>query len=274
MKLLTTTRTTLTLCGATAFAGLLAVACADTETAEPTGPAFASETAFCKAVAEAVCNSNVVSACYGSSDATLPDDTQSCVEQYSRQVNCNPGSFPYDPAGAEGCIAAMTAAYADGAINQTDVENIANACLPVFSSGGAAGSTCDIDSDCDGTASLRCVIKGGEGTCQVPEEITPGQTCGEAQQVCEEGYYCGSDDACIVRPGVAGDCSEIKPCVETALCLDGVCFAKTDNGGTCTVSSECLGGFCVLATGATDGSCGAQYTLSPTTAESCTPFLP
>ncbi len=274
MKLLISTKTTLTLCGAAAVAGLLTVACADTETSEPSGPAYGTETAFCKAVAEVVCNSEVVSACYGSSDATLPDDTESCVEQYARQARCNPGGFPYDSAGAEGCIAAMKAAYADAIINQVDVENMAEGCLPVFSTGGVEGSACDIDSDCDGKASLRCVIKGGEGTCQVPEVITPGQKCGEPQQVCEEGYYCGSDDACIVRPDADGDCSEIKPCVETALCTDGVCVAKTDNGGTCTTAAECLGGFCVIASEATEGSCGAQYALSPTTGESCLPFLP
>jgi len=274
MKLLSSITTTFTLCGTTAMAGLLVVACADTETSEPAGPAYGSETAFCKAVAEVVCNSNVVTACYGSSDATLPDDTASCVEQYSRQANCNAGAFPYNSAGAEGCIAAMKAAYADATINQTDLDNIADACLPVFSSGGPEGTICDIDSDCDGAANLRCVIKAGEGSCQVPEEIAPGQNCGQPQQVCEEGYYCGSDDACIVRPGVDGDCSETKPCVETALCIDAVCVAKTDNGGTCTEDGACVGGFCVMATGAPDGTCAAQYGLSPTTAGSCTAFLP
>ncbi len=272
MKLL---KTTLTLCGVTAATvGLLAAGCADTETAAPTGPAYPTQTAFCAAVAEVVCNSNVVAACYGSSDATLPDDTASCVEQYSRQVNCNPGGFDYHSGGAEACIAAMQAAYVDAAINQTDVEKIADACLPVFSDGGSEGSSCDVDTDCDGSASLRCVFKAGLGSCQIPEEIAPGLSCVADNQVCEEGFYCGSDDACIQRPAVDGDCSEVKPCTEDALCIDALCVAKTDNGGTCTLGDECLGGFCVMATGATDGSCGAQYTLSPTTAESCTPFLP
>ena len=274
MKLLTTT---LTLCGAlAATVGLLAAGCSGTETSEPVAPAYASETAFCQAVAEVVCNANVVEACYLSSPATLPEDTKSCVEQYSRKVNCNPGDFPYHSGGAEACIAAMKAAYADAAINQTDIQKMADACLPVFSGGGPAGSVCDVDTDCDGSASLRCVIKAGEGTCQVPEEVGPAQPCGDPQQVCEEELYCGSDNQCITRPGVDPeldhDCSDVKPCVEDARCIDGICFAKTANGQSCVEADECLGGFCV--TGATGGTCGAQYILAPTAADTCTPFLP
>lgn len=267
---------TLLLGTAAAFAvGLPAIACKNIETTPPTGPAYPSESSFCQAVAEAVCNENVVEACYGSSQASLADDTQSCREQYARQPNCNPAGFDYHSAGAEACIAAMKDAYADSKLTAADLTAVADACLPVFSKGGPVGSLCDIDSDCDGALGLRCVIKPGQiGSCQDPETIGPGLSCvGEAQR-CEEGFYCGSDAACIQRPGPGQGCDDAKPCVEDALCIDMMCTAKTPNGGACQQDGECLEGFCIKATGSPDGTCAAQLALSPTTQDSCTPFLP
>jgi len=255
-------------------ASLLA-ACKSVETTPPTGPAYPTETSFCKALAEAVCNSNVVGACYGSSDASLPDDTTSCREQYARAANCNPGSFDYHSTGAEACIGAMKKAYADAKLTVEDRDAMADACLPVFSRGGPVGSPCDIDSDCDGAATLRCVVKPGQaGSCQEPELIGPGLSCVGPAQLCEEGFYCGSDAACIERPAAGQACDDAKPCVEQARCIDLMCVAKTPNGGACQQDGQCLEGFCIKASGATDGTCAAQLTLSPTTDGSCSAFLP
>ena len=274
---------------ATTVVGLTAAGCggAETEGVDPPPDPLASESGFCKALAESVCLPEVVKACYLSDDASLETDTASCVEIASQNSFCNPAGHPYDPAGAEDCIAKTEALYDDAELNQAELDNQREACLAVFSAGGAVGASCGIDADCDGAEGLRCVTKivstgggggggagggggggaGGpsvtiEGTCQIPSQVGPGLDCGAADAVCEDGFYCNESENCVAEETVGEACSQALPCVAEAKCEANVCVEKLGNGQTCTTANDCLGGFCLTKTGDMTGQCGSFIPLT------------
>ena len=249
-------------------------ACIIVDDTEPSADPFAQESAFCDAMATAACSSEVVTACFMSIEDQVSEDTKSCISNFVVNKRCNPLGLDYRKEGAADCLAAVKTAYEDGKLTIEEVMTEHEACLAVYSIGGEVGTSCGADIDCDGAAALRCVSKKGEGTCQQPEEVGPGLSCAADNAVCETGFYCGSDNACIQRPGPAEACADDKPCVETARCVEEACVAKTANGEACTTAEECEGGFCVMAAGQTEGTCGSQLILSPTTAGSCDRFLP
>ncbi|MFP6683689.1 MAG: hypothetical protein VB934_03215 [Polyangiaceae bacterium] len=253
---------------------VVAPACIIVDDTEPAADPYEAESAFCEDLATAACSADVVMACFMSTEEQVSDDTRKCVSNFLGNEGCNPLGLAYRKEGAAECIAAVKQAYADGKLTLDEVMDEQDACLAVYSIGGEVGTSCEADVDCDGAAALRCVLKKAVGTCQEPEQVDPGHSCAAANAVCEEGFYCGSDDACIQRPGPAEACASDKPCVETARCVDDLCVPKTGNGEGCAAAEECEGGFCVMAAGQMMGTCGSQVILSPTTADSCERFLP
>ncbi len=232
-------------------------------------------TAFCEGVAQAICNDTVVEACYESSQATLDSDGDTCIETYAAPARCNPKGLGYDKETAIGCVDAYRRAYKDGKLNVAELEAIATNCEPTLHGSGVLDDSCTDNSDCDGSAGLRCVVKAATGgSCQQQVTVSAGNDCADKNTVCEPGYYCGSDHACIVRPAVGEACNASKPCLEDALCDGTSCIAKSDNGVACSADDQCLGGICSLVKGTGNGKCGTQVTLSPTAGDTCTPLLP
>jgi hypothetical protein len=254
----------------------------DDSTAIPPDP-YATEQGFCDAFAKAICNGSVVSACYGSDESTLAEDTARCVENATVNA-CNPGDYAYHRGGAEACLAAIQAAYADARLTGDELEAAREQCLAAFSDNGGVGSSCVRDEDCDGSAGLRCVAKPAQdGTCQVP--VLSDGDCSAEDAVCPDGEYCAKlegQEVYVCAPFVASG----SPCSETILCdpdeslcitdmmMMSSCTPKTDNGQTCTENTQCKGGFCVRPTGATEGTCVATLTLTPTDDQSCVALLP
>jgi len=233
---------------------------------------YPDQGSFCKALAEAVCNSTVVSACYGATD-DLSEETTSCVTAYRNPEVCNPYGYSYRAEGAEACISALTSLYSDGKLTSDEMDSANDACLAVYSAGGAVGTACEADHVCDAASGLRCVTKpGATGSCQQPEEVLAGGNCAGDNQVCEAGYYCNQDaNLCGIQPTVAEACSDTMPCDATSLCEGEICIAKTGNGETCSVGSQCAGGLCDKTAGADTGSCVEVLSLY-TNSEACTAF--
>ncbi|MBI4702627.1 MAG: hypothetical protein HY744_16015 [Deltaproteobacteria bacterium] len=247
----------------------LAPGCTVTETTAAPGPPYPTEDSFCQAVAGAVCNANVVTACYGSAAEDLAADQQKCIQAGKSSV-CNPGNLNYHPEQAETCLAAYTSAYADAKISQSELDVIAASCLATFYEGNAAGDECKQDSDCNGAAGQRCIKKGTKGSCQVPKPVEAGKNCDAIDAVCPEGLYCGktqTGSACVDKAPVGFEgCSDEVPCVDEARCdpEDKKCVAKADNNADCTADGECKGGLCSMPTGADKGKCTATITLAQT----------
>jgi hypothetical protein len=238
---------------------------------------YPDEAAFCAKLGEVVCNDDVVTDCYGSSDESLPDDKTSCIEAYSALSNCNPNGFTYHPITAEACLEAMTLIWGDARVDETEIEDATEACIAVFYEPGAVGDSCTMDGQCDTPADLRCVIKAGdtEGTCRKPDSIGGGYSCDAPDAICADAFYCDATFHCTERPGINDACSPTMPCDTSTLCTPTteICDAKEENGVACASADECLNGFCNKPRGSDNGVCGATITLDGTSAN-CEPFLP
>lgn len=237
---------------------------------------FATEAGFCAALAEAECNDQVVTACFGSDEAALESDRSRCVS--AREGECNPQNLEYNSAAAEVCINARKAALADAQITRVEIKAAEEACLAVFSGGGASGATCSGHADCDTPAGLRCVVKPGaaSGNCAEPTSIGGGSDCSASNAVCNDGFYCSAEsgDICREQPAEGDDCSAAAPCAEGFKCsvaTGGVCLAKGQGGDTCATGDDCAGGFCSKPTGAAAGACSSTEQLA-STSQSCDAF--
>jgi hypothetical protein len=260
--------------------GAMFVGCGgDDTTSTPTpGWPYPSETSFCNKLAEVACNDTVVTDCYGSSAASLPDDKAACTEAYKATTNCNPDNLDYHPDKAEECINQIASIWTDAKVDMTELDTAMAVCNQVFFQGLDTGSPCATDTDCDTLGGATCVQKTGqtEGSCQVAHTVGGGQPCDSPSAVCGDDFYCDpSVSACIARANVAAACSAVKPCEQDALCADATnqCVPKTDNGDPCTAAGQCKGGFCDLPRGATEGMCASTMMLA-TTSSFCLPFNP
>lgn len=244
------------------------------ETGDP-GPTFKYPTvsAFCQAWAEASCSDEAVTACYGSDDASLAADKKACVKKRAQGATCNPETLAYAPDTAEACLAKVTEVWADAKVSRAELDALATACVAVLSDGGAKGSSCTADADCDTPAGLRCVQKAGdaEGTCQTPVDVEAGRDCDDPAAVCEEGFYCDAGDHCVGSPEKGDACSVEDPCGEGLACEDEKCVEKLGNGEACAADAECTGGFCIKPKNAETGSCASTFTLQ-LTADTCDKF--
>lgn len=252
-------------------------ACTTTEE-EPDGSTspYATESGFCAALAEAECNDQVVTGCFGSDEASLPSDRSKCIS--ARKNLCNPQGLDYNSGAAQTCIAARRSALADAQLTMVELAAAEKACLEVFSRGGASGASCSADVDCDTADDLRCVIKPGaaSGNCAEPTFVDGGVDCSAPNAVCNEGFYCSAESGNICReqPAEGDDCSASAPCAEGFNCsvaTGGVCLAKGQGGDSCASAGECAGGFCSKPTGAANGTCTSTDQLT-STSQSCDSF--
>jgi hypothetical protein len=242
---------------------------------------YQNSSEFCDELATQVCNAMLVENCYNSSDSTLDDDTEACIESFIDNGACNPNSLPYHAgeANAQACIDAWKEAYADARLEADEMLDAELACLKVFNRGYTKAAACTADHDCDVLADLKCVKKPGEaeGQCYKPEYVGGGDECTDADQQCNVGYFCDLEFGgyCHQEAKVNEACFATKFCVASVVCgteEPTVCIAKFPNGSPCTANEECLNGFCVKAAGAANGTCGASLNITATSA-ACEPFL-
>lgn len=251
-----------------------AVACGSDNTVDLQPSPYRTEAGFCTELAEALCGGEVLDNCYLSSNDSMAEDREKCLDAVEGSDFCNPNSRQYHQDAAEGCVTAQERAYRDARLDRGELADIKAACDLAFNDGRTEGNTCQVDADCATEEDLRCVGKpGAEQTCQIPVEIAPGDSCGAAEEVCEPTHYCGSDDACIVRRAEGDSCDPTRPCEEGTLCLGQVCVALIGNGESCGADEQCEGGFCITTPGSSMGTCGSAVELASTNTY-CAPFLP
>lgn len=236
--------------------GVIGAGCGGADTSSLAG--------FCQAQAEAECSFTIVEACYGSDDASLQEDTNTCLTTRSRVDKCNPSNLPYHPELADNCIETRANVYAAGKFDRKAADSIREACLPVFNKGGAEGTSCDIDDDCDVGSKLRCVTRlGGRGTCRVPALVGGGASCKDSAAQCPADQYCDGSSHCIQRPLENEECAAGQPCGGGLRCNEvaKVCQKQFANGSDCKLDSDCLGGFCITISSGSDaqGQCSATF---------------
>jgi hypothetical protein len=222
-------------------------------------PKYPDTNSFCNGRAGAECSTDVVQAC-----AAPNRDT--CVAK--RQAVCVatlPRAATYNSAGAEGCVTAVSTAFADARLSTQENRTVIEACTPVFDGPRDVNDTCSADIDCKVSAGLRCVLGAGlnTGTCQVPERVMGGGLCSKPNQSCVPGFHCGPTAHCDVNGQVGEPCTDALPCIETARCSAGKCEKKFDDGSTCASDQECANALCARGSAATQGICVSQMTLAP-----------
>jgi hypothetical protein len=233
---------------------------------------FPDVQSYCEALATVQCNANVVAACYGSDQASLSTDTQSCVNVRSSKGSCNPSNLPYNPAAAQACLDQQDQAWNDAQLSADEVKAIEDACIGVFNGGKGEGVACTANTDCDTDIGLRCIIKEGEsGTCQKPNLVSAGNKCTDVADQCESGFHCDDGGHCVSNPEIGDACGPALPCNENAFCSDGTCVSRKNNGSTCLKAEECSGGFCLAKAGGSDGICSSTFKLE-ITSENCEDF--
>ncbi|APR83236.1 Hypothetical protein A7982_08585 [Minicystis rosea] len=218
---------------------------------------------FCSQLAAADCSYSVVSACFGSSDATIQTDTDSCINARRQVSKCNPRNLTYHPEFADACISQHQVVFNSATIDAATYATLNDACLAVFNRGRPEGSECTQDTDCDvGYAGLRCITRvGGNGSCQVPKPVGGGASCKDPSAQCPTGTYCDAGFHCV-EVGLEGDmCGAGQPCGVGTRCVDSICSKQLPNGTKCDESSDCIGGFCLGASN-DKGLCSASYVFA------------
>jgi len=231
---------------------------------------------FCQAAAQIDCSQAVVQACYGSTDASLGADTNTCIASRSLPANCNPSGLPFHSEFASACLSEHQNAYSGASYDAMEAQALRAACLPAFNKGGEQGAQCGDDSDCDVGNQLACVMReGGNGTCQVPVQVMGGDKCLDPDSQCVDGDYCDQTNHCVTD-GAAGDtCGAGQPCGTSYRCnlASTKCEAQYPDQHLCNVDSDCLNGFCLPVGTAAGGAgkCSASYIFAFNTA-TCVPF--
>lgn len=249
----------------------------DDDGGPPTGPTYAYPTAedFCAGLASAECGDEVVQACYGSDAASLEANRDTCAGV--RAAACSATTLEYHPEFAEACVNARRTVLADASLTGDEIRTADEACLAVFSAGGADGVTCTAHTDCDTGGGLRCVIKTGsaEGLCKTPQSVGGGSPCDAEEAVCADGFFCdAASTACLAEKALGADCSTAAPCAAGFKCTvpdGGVCVEQEATGGTCATGGDCVSGFCLIPSGGATGTCSAAWALQQT-ATTCDEF--
>jgi hypothetical protein len=225
------------------------------------GPKYPFVTSFCEARATAECSTAVILAC------ALPSMSTCVSNREQICVASQPPNTDYDPDPAQGCVNAVMAAYADAEVTLAESQAIDSACGPVFSGPGAQGAPCQVDTDCQSSGGLQCVLApaSAQGTCQVPMMVEGGGSCAQPNQQCVSGFHCGVTANCDIDRLAGEPCDPNDPCgVGLACAASGMCQSKSPDGTTCTSGDECLNGICNKGATATTGLCVSEITLSPT----------
>ena len=198
--------------GALALAGgALAGGCSSSTT----GVDFTLQSTFCQQAAQADCSPTAVSACYGSSSATLAADTATCVAARSSPEHCNPLNLPYHSMYAAACVAAHANVYGQNPLDPGALAAMELSCTAVLNNGGTMGAPCSADTDCAGTGDdtgFVCVVHQGQpGKCEVPVSVAAGDTCANPASVCASGYYCDTGSHCVQDPVNGQTCGTASP---------------------------------------------------------------
>jgi hypothetical protein len=247
--------------------GLLsAVGCSSTEDAPDPN---ATVSGFCGNWAKAACSAPVVQACAGV-DKADPSLTDACV--MSQRVFCE-NLLPtkgYSSQKATQCLNAVQEAYKDARLTALEIATVRHRgepCNQLIKGPQGAGESCGSDDDCDTVRNYLCVMKGGEGTCQIPKLVANGDPCSEPASACNPGYYCATDaEACVKSKAVGKACAAEFEC-ETGLVCEGdpkKCTEKV-SPESCTEDADCTTNVCDIPYKATEGRCVSTIILSGST---------
>ena len=229
----------------------------------------ATVSGFCGNWAKAACSNAVVLVCSGAEkvDAELTD---SCVTSQRRFCE---GLIPdkgYSPQNASQCLQAVQDAYKDARLTSEEIMTVRHRgepCNHLIKGTQAEGDTCVNDDDCNTLKNYLCVVKSGEGTCQIPKAVENGDSCSAKGAACNPGYYCGLDEACVQSKAVGKKCAASYECATGLVCDPdtALCTARV-SPDSCTQDDDCPTNVCDIPVNSSTGRCVSAITLSTSTA--------
>ncbi len=119
----------------------------------------------------------------------------------------------------------------------------------MFNRGEGEKSRCQIDSDCDATNGLTCILHGGNGVCGTARVVKVGASCAVIDASCEETSYCakivGGGSVCVEKRKAQSSCAGDYECVSGTHCASGHCHELAQDGDECVLASDCANSFCL-----------------------------
>lgn len=234
--------------------------CSSTEdAADPNG----TVSGFCGNWAKAACSNEVVLACAGA-DKVTPSLVDACV--MSQRVFCE-GLVPttgYSAQKATQCLNAVQNAYKDARLSAEEILTVrhrGDPCNHLIKGPQRVGESCGSDDDCNTLENYSCVMKSGEGTCQIPTVVDNGTSCSAPSAACNPGFYCGADENCVQSKAVGKSCAEDFECATGLVCDAGKCTAKV-SPESCTKDDDCTTNVCDIPVNSSSGRCVSAITLS------------
>ena len=237
-----------------------ASSCSSTEDAQDPN---ATVSGFCGNWAKAACSSAVVEACAGVEKADA-SATDSCV--MTQRVFCE-GLLPtrgYSSLKATQCLNAVQNAYKDARLTAEEIDIVRHRgepCNHLIKGPQGEGESCASDDDCDTLKDYVCVMKNGEGSCQIPTLVANGNSCTAKGAACNPGYYCGVDEACVQSKAVGKTCAADFEC-QTGLVCDAEKCSEKVSPAKCTQDDDCTTNVCDIPVNSTSGMCVSMITLS------------
>jgi hypothetical protein len=223
---------------------------------------------FCTNWGKAACSSAVVIACSGADkvDAELTDN---CV--LSQRAFCEDllPAKGFSSQKATECLNAVKTAYSDARLNALEIATVRHRgepCNHLIKGTQGKGESCAIDDDCDTLHNYLCVLKSGEGSCQIPTLVENGDPCSAPADACNPGYYCGVDEACVKSKDVGKACAADFECATGLACTGDtpICTARV-SAENCTKDDDCTTNVCEIPVNSSTGRCVSSIILSGTT---------
>jgi len=235
-------------------------ACSSTENEpDPNG----TVSGFCGNWAKAACSDSVVLTCSGE-DKVDAELTDGCVSK--QRVFCE-GLLPatgFSSEKASQCLSAVQAAYKDARLTAAEIATVRHRgtpCNQLIKGSQEKGESCTSDDDCNTLENFVCVLKSGEGTCQIPTLVENGDPCSAPGATCNVGYYCGVDEACVKSKDVGKACAATFECATGLECDAGKCVERV-SAESCAKDDDCTTNVCDIPVGASTGRCVSTITLS------------
>jgi hypothetical protein len=239
--------------------------CSSTDAeADPNG----SVSGFCTNWAKAACSSAVVLACSGAEKVNA-ELTDSCV--MSQRAFCE-GLLPtkgYSSQKASQCLSAVQSAYSDARLTALEIATVrhrGDPCNHLIKGTQDKGESCASDDDCNTLQNYLCVMKSGQGTCQIPTIVDNGDSCAAAGAACNPGYYCGVDEACVQSKVVGKKCAENFECATGLVCdPESLVCTERVSAENCAKDDDCTTNVCDIPVNSDTGRCVSSITLAAST---------
>ena len=196
---------------------------------------------FCQDWARAACSGAVISACQASDE----EECRGTQAEHCRKMV--PSEVPESARGQ--CISAVTAAYADADLRGDELKlvlRLGGQCERVLRGSKAAGDGCAEAAECDRQRGYTCVRKADatEGSCQIPQTVSPGRECRAAEKVCSTGFYCDGHN-CVETVALGAPCTIHEQCGAAGFCSEaGQCSELIGVNDACKRDLECEHGIC------------------------------